>query len=81
MLNTAILPRPWSGHYPRVPGHEPPIRCEVRRVSHSKRHGWRAVVTVGGCQMATSHHPTRDAAEAHAAGMMAAYTEAHYVSK
>jgi hypothetical protein len=81
VLKSDLFPRPWSGHYPRVPGYEPLISCRITRVSRSKRHGWRAVVTVDKCPMATSHHPTKTAAETHAAGMMEAYTESHYVSR
>jgi hypothetical protein len=80
MITSALLPRPWSGHRPKVSGYEPQITGEIQRVSRSKRNAWRATVLVDKCPMATSHHNTKTAAESHCAKMMEAYTEVHYFS-
>lgn len=80
-MNTALLPRPWSCHRPRVAGYEPQISGKVERVSRSKKYGWRATPMVDGHPMAASHHPTREEAESRLASMMEAYTSVHYESK
>lgn len=79
MLNTALLPRPFSCHSPKVAGYEPAIRCRIERVSRSRRNAWRCMILVDDNPMATSHHDTKAAAESKGAAMMEAYTDAHYV--
>lgn len=81
MTNSALFPRPWSCHSPRVAGFEPLVSCEIVRVSRSARVGWRATISVNDCPMAMSHHGTRAAAESHAERMLKAYTDIHYTSR
>jgi len=81
MLNIDLLPRPWSGHHPKVKGYSPLIRAKIERVSKSRKIGWRASIFVDEYRMTFSHHGRKYDAERHAAEMMEAYTEAHYISK
>lgn len=79
MLNTDLLPRPFSTDRPRVEGYEPLISCRVARIGRRKRNSWRAETLVDNCPMAVSHHDTRTEAESHCAGMIKAYAEVHYI--
>ncbi len=79
MLNTDLLPRPFSYDRPRVEGYRPLISGKVMRISRSRRNCWRSVVRVDDCSMAMSHHDTKAEAETHLEGMIKAYAEAHYV--
>jgi hypothetical protein len=79
-LNIDLLPRPWSGHEPKVNGFEPLIKADIQKVSFSRKTGWRSVVIVGGCPMVTSHHPSKASAENLAAEMLKTYTSIHYKS-
>lgn len=79
MLNTELLPRPFSYDRPRVEGYEPIIKSKVTRISRSRRNSWRAETLVDNCSMATSHHDTKSEAETWCAGMIKAYAEAHYI--
>ena len=81
MLNIDLLPRPWSGHYPKVKGYSPLIRAKIERVSKSRKIGWRASIFVDDNPMATSHHGTKYSAEKEAGEMMDVYTKVHYISK
>lgn len=81
MLNTGLLPRPWSCHKPKIEGYEPMISGKIERVSRSRRHGWRATVCVADFPMATSHHGTKAEAESKCERILDAYTAVHYVSK
>lgn len=81
MLNTGLLPRPWSCHEEKVSGYSPLIHGKVERVSRSKRNGWRATACVDDCPMSTSHSDTKKAAESRLEKMLDAYTEVHYRSK
>jgi hypothetical protein len=79
MLNTNLLPRPFSSDRPRVEGYTPLITGRITRLGRSRRNAWRAEVMVDGCAMTTSHHDTRSDAERWAEGMMNAYAKVHYV--
>lgn len=78
MLNTNLLPRPFSSDRPRVEGYQPLISGRVTRVSRARRNAWRAEALVDGTAMTTSHHNTKAEAESHLEGMIKAYAEAHY---
>lgn len=78
MLNTKLLPRPFSYDRPRVEGYEPTIKGKVTRISRSRRNSWRAEALVDGCVMTLSHHDIKAEAESHLAGMIKAYAEVHY---
>jgi hypothetical protein len=80
MLNTALLPRPWSGHRPRVPHFAPTITSQVVRVARG-RNAWRCQVLVDGAAMCTSHHRTKREAESMAQKMMEVYCTVHYESR
>lgn len=81
MLNTDLLPRPFSYDEPRVKDYRPLISGRITRVSRSKRNAWRAEATVDGTAMTLSHHNTKAEAESHLAGMIKAYAEVHHVQK
>jgi hypothetical protein len=81
MIDTAILPRPFSCHVPKIAGYEPSITCEVVRISRSRRNGWRATVLIDKIPMAYGHCPTKEAAESWCSSMMIAYTNTHYNEK
>ena len=79
MLNTNLLPRPFSSDRPRVEGYEPLITSRITRLGRSRRNSWRAEVLVDGCTMTTSHHDTRSDAERWAERMTEVYAKVHYV--
>lgn len=79
MLNTQLLPRPFSYDRPRVEGYTPLISGRVTRINRRRRNSWRAETLVDGCAMTLSHHDTKADAETAAAGMIKAYAEVHYV--
>lgn len=78
MLNAALLTRPWSSHRPKIEGYEPQIAGKVQKVSTFRRRSWRASVLVDGCEIYTSHHDTKSAAERKCAAMLDSYTSVHY---
>jgi len=79
MINTELLPRPFSSDRPRVAGYEPTISGKVTRIGRSKRNSWRVEVSVDGTAMTLSHHDTKAEAERHCGRMIKVYTEVHYV--
>lgn len=79
MLNTDLLPRPFSSDRPRVEGYQPLISGKVTRIGRRRRNSWRAETLVDGCAMTLSHHDTKEEAESHLAGMIKAYAEVHYI--
>ena len=81
MLNTALLPRPWSCHEPKDPEYRPLISCKITRISRSKRLGWRCCILVDGAAMSTSHYNTKAEAERQGEKMLPTYTDIHYKSK
>lgn len=79
MLNTELLPRPFSSDRPRIEGYEPIISGRVTRINRRRRNSWRAETVVDGCAMTLSHHDTKAEAESHLEGMIKAYAEVHYI--
>lgn len=79
MLNTDLLPRPFSCDRPRIEGFEPLITAKIMRVNRRRRNAWRAETLVNDHPMSTSHHDTKADAETHCAGMIKAYAEVHYI--
>lgn len=80
MLNTDLLPRPFSSHKPRVKGYSPIIRGKVERINRRKRLSWRWSVSVDDTTLALGHEDTKVEAESFCARMMNAYTEVHYIN-
>lgn len=78
MLNTELLPRPFSYDRPRVEGYEPIIRSRITRIGRGRRNTWCSEVLVDDCSMSISHHDLKSEAETHTAGMIKAYAEVHY---
>lgn len=83
-LNTALLPRPWSCHAPKVEGYEPTIKGNVERVErdgYPKRTAWRTEVLVDSSRVYEGYSETKTAAVSKCAQMMETHTQAHYKSK
>lgn len=81
MLKVDLLPRPWSGHYPRVEGYSPMIRGVVERVSRRKKNAWRGEVLVDGQAVVIFHRDTKAATESRLVGFLEAETKVHYVTR
>jgi len=81
ITNIRLLPRPWSGHYPKVLGVQPMITAKIERINRRRKNSWRCTIFVDSNPMSFSHHDTKSLAESKAAGMLDAYTEVHYYSK
>ena len=79
MLNTDLLPRPFSSDRPRVEGYTPLIGGKVTRIGRRRRNSWRAETTVDGTAMTLAHFDTKAEAEMHLEGMIKAYAEVHYI--
>lgn len=79
MLNTQLLPKPFSSDRPRVEGYEPLITGKVTRINRRRRNSWRAETFVDGCGMTLSHHDTKAEAESFLARMIKAYAEVRYI--
>lgn len=79
MLNTELLPRPFSSDRPRVEGYEPLISHRITRIGRRRRNSWRAEILVDDAAMTLSHHDTKAEAETYCAGMIKAYAKVHYI--
>ena len=79
-INVGLLPRPWSGHYPKVEGFEPTIHCNIARINWRRKNRWRLRVMVGDDPMYISHHDTKGQAESAAEKMLESCTRIHYYS-
>jgi hypothetical protein len=78
MMNTDLLPRPFSCDRPRVEGYEPLIKSRITRIGRSRRNSWRSEILIDDCAMSMSHHNTKAEAETSAAEMLRAYAKVHY---
>lgn len=78
MINTGLLTRPFSGHYPKIRGYWPIIASEIKKVSSSRKTGWRCRILIDDAPVFMGHYSTKRLAEIQAGKMVEAYTEVHY---